>query len=145
MVSIPAIITPFIVLGIWSLLSLKGNPNKSKKLKHKRIVLVGIIPPLLCLVLLGINEYNSDFNLERWSNKANDRVYMIDDLLDKYEFKGMTQTKIYKLLGNPDSKTDNTLIYFLGNERGLVRIDSEQLMIKLNEENVVIDHRVTTN
>ncbi|MGY0693388.1 hypothetical protein ACW2QC_11430 [Virgibacillus sp. FSP13] len=144
-ISIPAITGPFIILLIWTLLLLRRNNNSHRKVKHKRILIMSIIPPLICLVLLGINEYNSNFNTEKWVNKFNERVYMTDNLLNNFKLQGLTKAEVYKLLGSPDNKSKSKLIYYLGRERGLIRIDSEQLMIKLNEKGIVTNYRVTTD
>ncbi|WP_158701603.1 hypothetical protein [Lentibacillus sp. Marseille-P4043] len=114
-------------------------------MKHKRILIISIIPPLICLVLLGFNEYNSNFTTEKWVNKSNQRVYMTDNLLSNHKLQGLTKAEVYKLLGSPDNNNKSKLIYYLGRERGLIRIDSEQLMIKLNEEGIVSNYRVTTD
>ncbi len=144
-ISIPAITVPFILLVIWTSLLLRRNNSSFRKVKHKRILIISIIPPLICLVLLGFNEYNSNFTTEKWVNKSNQRVYMTDNLLSNHKLQGLTKAEVYKLLGSPDNNNKSKLIYYLGRERGLIRIDSEQLMIKLNEEGIVSNYRVTTD
>lgn len=90
---------------------------------------MSIFLPFFC-----INQYNSQFNTEKWLNKPNDRVYMIDDFLDDYKLKGMTKGEIYSLLGKPENENDKELEYYLGSERELIRIDSEVLVIYLNKK-----------
>lgn len=146
-ISILAITIPFILLAIWSLLLLRSNSNSNnnRKVKHKRILVMSVLPPLLCLLLLGVNEYNSKFNTEKWLNKPNDRVYMIDNLLENHKLKGMTKAEVFKLLGHPDRKFNSKLNYFLGTERGLIKIDNEQLIVKLDDKDAVINYRLTTD
>ncbi|MBU8568871.1 hypothetical protein KM914_21130 [Virgibacillus pantothenticus] len=92
-----------------------------------------------------MNQYNSQFNTEKWLNKSSDRVYMIDDFFSDYKIKGMTREEIYSLLGKPENKTDKELQYYLGPEQGLVRIDSEILVIYLNKKDIVINYELKTD
>lgn len=143
MVSIPAITLPFLLLIIWCLFLFKKSLDFDRKKILKRILYTCSIPPLICLILLGINESTSRFSVDRWAIKADDRVYIVDDLLNNHKLKGMKKKEVHDLLGSPDNVTDNNLIYYLGTERGLVRIDSELLVIQFNDKNVVTNYSIT--
>ncbi len=141
--SILSISIPFIIFVIGLLFLSKKNSNKIRE--HKRVIMLVSIPPLLCLTLLGFNEYNSKFNLERWINKSSDRVFMVDNLFDKHELKGMVKKDVYNLLGIPDYENKDNLGYYLGTEQGLVKIDSEVLIIELNDKDIVTNYKVITD
>ena len=81
------------------------------------------------------------FNSSRWkAGKAidplwPDRLRMVDHLLDMHSLVGITRSQVVVLLGQPDDteyfRAPNTMVYFLGPERGAFRIDSEWLVIEL--------------
>ncbi|MDD3394972.1 MAG: hypothetical protein PHG19_10075 [Anaerotignum sp.] len=64
----------------------------------------------------------------------------MDNLLEKHELSGMTVDEIMLLLGEDTEteyfKTENNMVYYLGPERGLIRIDSEWLVLELQEDRV---------
>ncbi|MFZ4682023.1 MAG: hypothetical protein ACOYMS_05950 [Terrimicrobiaceae bacterium] len=68
------------------------------------------------------------------------RLRMVDDLLSKYKFKGMSRKQIDDLLG-PSAPTDKysdwDLVYWLGPERGRIRIDSEWLVFRFDDDGKV--------
>ena len=68
------------------------------------------------------------------------RGCMVDDLLEMHELRGMTRERVVALIGEPDKVNDlpgYDLVYWLGPERGLVGIDSEYLVMKLDRSNRV--------
>ena len=71
-----------------------------------------------------------------------------DDLLENYSLVGMTEEKVLALLGQPSEETpfteQNTLCYYLGDERGLISIDSEWLVLSL-QDGVVSSADITTD
>lgn len=139
------VLFPFVLVVCWVLFLLKkSNHNNDRKKIIKRILIMSIFLPFFCILLLGINHYNSQFNTEKWLNKPNDRVYMIGDFLEDYKLKGMTKGEIYSLLGKPENENDKELEYYLGSEQGLIRIDSEVLVIYLNKKEIVINYELKT-
>jgi hypothetical protein len=66
------------------------------------------------------------------------RLCMVDDLLASGRLLGMTEDQVVRLLGTPASKdfpfdaSACDMRYYLGPERGFMRIDSEWLFIKLD-------------
>jgi hypothetical protein len=76
------------------------------------------------------------------------RLTMVDDLLHGHHLTGMTRTEIVTLLGPPDDRTpfrNWDLVYWLGPERGLFRIDSEWLLIDLDAKGAVAKYVVATD
>src|SRR5699024_512872 len=127
----------------------RNNEKKKAKTQAKILSLVCLTLPILCGVMLGINEFKSNFSTERWLNEPDERVYMIDNLLKQYKLKGMKSEVVNNLLGNPTQteyfKEDNNIVYYLGDERGLIRIDSEWLILFFNDKNEVIKYSLKTD
>jgi hypothetical protein len=72
------------------------------------------------------------------------RLRMVDDLLAKHNFLGMTRKQIDDLLG-PRAPTDKfrdwDLAYWIGPERGSIRIDSEWLVFRFDKDDKVKEFR----
>ncbi|HEX9059915.1 MAG TPA: outer membrane protein assembly factor BamE [Clostridia bacterium] len=87
------------------------------------------------------NYSSSLFNEDRWVKRPDERVYMVDNLLYKYNLKGMPKDEVKKLLGEPTKteyfKTPSNIVYYLGPERGFIRIDSEWLTIDFDDKGKV--------
>ena len=153
-ISISAILLPFIFLlllifVIWKYTDTKLRSDRKVKNKFKIITTIGSVPPLLCAVILGLNEYKSSFTAEKWLNSETEKVYMVDDLLNDYDIKEMTKDEVIFLLGTPTTteyfKDDNNIVYYLGNERGLISIDSEWLVIDFDESEKVSKYEIITD
>ncbi|MFS0879629.1 hypothetical protein [Metabacillus niabensis] len=153
-VSILAILVPFIILLLFVLVLSKSkylNVSSERKTKNKlkHIAMIGSIPTIVCMVMLGINEYKSSFKTNRWLTSLSERVYMVDNLLSTYDLKGKTKSEVIELLGAPTDtgyfKTKTNIVYYLGNERGLISIDSEWLVIDFDEGERVVNYSVRTD
>lgn len=109
-------------------------------------VLVTLIPVFINLGKLTINESESHFSPEKWNQQKDKRVWMVDDLIENYNLVGMNKEKIIELLGESPStnyfKEPNNLVYWLGPERGFISIDSEWLIIWLNQNGIVINYEI---
>ena len=150
--SLLAVLLPFFLLLLFQWILWKCTD-----LRHERkvrttfivIVSIGFILFLYCIVILGLNEYKSNFTTEKWLNAPAERVYMVDDLLNKYELVGKTKDEVNTLLGTPTatdySKNENNMVYYLGDERGFISIDSEWLVISLNGNEKVIKSQIRTD
>lgn len=101
---------------------------------------------LISFGLVVYNEAESKFNYEKWIGKQDKRVWMVDDLLEKHKILNMSKDDIIKLLGKPSDtqyfKEVDNIVYYLGAERGLVRIDSEWLVIWFDEKDTAIDIKI---
>lgn len=76
------------------------------------------------------------------------RGCMVDDLLDRNELRGMTRADVIALIGAPDTSDyfkEYDLVYWLGPERGLIGIDSEWLVMKLDGAGRVISAELVTD
>lgn len=89
------------------------------------------------------------FDQDRWFNQPAERVDMVGNLLSEVPLKGMTRDEIIALLGEQEEevyfKEQNNLVYYLGDERGFISIDSEWLVIWFDEENRVTDYEIKTD
>jgi hypothetical protein len=101
----------------------------------------------------GINNYwhRREFEAAAWRrNERRDvlwptRLAMVDDLLARHPLRGLTRDSVERLLGPRDSTEyfrEWDLVYWLGPERGLIRIDSEWLVLKFGVDGRVSDYRI---
>ncbi len=90
-----------------------------------------------------------EFNQEIWVNKPAERVDMIDSMLSEVELKGKAKTEIIKILGHEEEKAyfkePNNLVYYLGDERGFMSIDSEWLVLWFDDKDRVTDYEIKTD
>jgi len=66
---------------------------------------------------------------------------MVDDLLASGRLNGMTETQVFEFLGPPDGKRLG-FSYYLGPERGFMRIDSETLIVEFSAKGTVSRARI---
>ena len=101
------------------------------------------------VVMSGVNEYESRFTTERWLNDDEGRVYLVDDLMNEHELIGMTKEEVITLLGSPTEteyfKEKDNVVYFLGAERGIIRIDSEWLVIWFDGRDKAVKYELRTD
>jgi hypothetical protein len=101
----------------------------------------------------GITNYwhRREFEAAAWRrNERRDalwptRLAMVDDLLARHPLRGLTRDSVERLLGPRDSTEyfrEWDLVYWLGPERGLIRIDSEWLVLKFGVDGRVSDYRI---
>jgi hypothetical protein len=89
------------------------------------------------------------FDAAAWKGEktlTNDvRIRMVDDLLRRHSFRGMTREHVTAIVGEPD-KTEYfkewDLVYWLGPERDWMSIDSEWLVFRLDGGKKVTDYRI---
>lgn len=98
------------------------------------------------LYQLGVHERQSHFTMNKWIAEPEKRVWMVDDLLTEYDLVGMDAASLESILGK-ETKTayfnaPNRSVYYLGNERGFISIDSEWLVIDFDEKHTVTNIEV---
>lgn len=143
-VSVPAVVLPYVVL-LGMLWFRWRNKNAENQLKSQRIYLMtavaGFIPVLFMIIALGINEKENAFDRNRWLIEPDKRVYMVDHFLQNAHLIGMDRQQVIEYLGDPTEteyfREKDNIVYWLGPERGLVRIDSEWLVIWFDIHNRV--------
>ncbi len=71
------------------------------------------------------------------------RLCMVDDLLARNRLNGMTSRQVVELLGPPDRNYPGFAVeYYLGPERGFLRIDSETLVIEFGSDGKVSRQKI---
>ena len=83
------------------------------------------------------------------------RTAMVDDVIGSGMLERKTRQEVLALLGPDDSATGTgwgagyfgswDLVYWIGDERGFIRIDSEWLVIDLDAEGRVARYRLVTD
>jgi hypothetical protein len=76
------------------------------------------------------------------------RGCMVDALLAERSFHGLPRAEVVALLGEPgptDYFREYDLVYWLGPERGLVSIDSEWLVFRLDGRGRVAEYRLVAD
>ena len=87
------------------------------------------------------------FDAEQWQVNASQRgtkvrLAMADRIVARKMLWGKTRAQVTEILGKPpatDYRSDWDLVYWLGPERGFLGIDSEWLVVKLDQNDVVAD------
>ena len=110
---------------------------------------------MVCLVLFGPTLedrwHRQRFDSTGWQTNVAEnimwpaRLTMVDDLLARHELRGLTVDSVTRLLGpaGPTKSWDGwDLIYYLGPERGLLRMDSEWLVLRLDSARRVSAYRI---
>jgi outer membrane protein assembly factor BamE (lipoprotein component of BamABCDE complex) len=150
--SISALLLPFILLLFLQWISWKYTDRRNKrKLKIRFIVIssIGFALLFFCVVLLEVYEYESRFTAERWLNDDEERVYLVDDLMNEHELIGKTKEEVFTLLGSPTEteyfKEEDNVVYYLGDERGIIRIDSEWLVIWFDGSDKAMKYELRTD
>ncbi|WP_017151397.1 hypothetical protein [Bacillus bingmayongensis] len=149
MVSVLAVSLPFILLFViqWIILHFSVGDNKGTyKRRFKGITILGAIVFSICIVQLGVNEYNSKFHADRWLKNEQKRVYMVDDLLAKHKLVGKSKKEIIQILGYPTEtrrfEEMTQTLYYLGDERGFISIDSECLVLQFDNNDKIIEYTI---
>ncbi|MFO0773935.1 MAG: hypothetical protein U0172_04625 [Nitrospiraceae bacterium] len=119
---------------------------------------VGLLTPLLLMVSATLIDVTADdyrhriaFDTNVWKAKGQataiwpDRLRMVDDLIANVPLQGRTKENVLALLG-PGDLTDYfqdwDQVYWLGPERGWLRIDSEWLVLRYDSAGHVSDYRL---
>jgi hypothetical protein len=73
---------------------------------------------------------------------------MVDDLLRRHDLVGESRADVVALLGESTETnyfSDYDMVYWLGPKRGLIKIDSEWLVLRLNESRAVTERQVVSD
>lgn|GEM_PF-1039074 len=91
-----------------------------------------------------------DFDSEAWqavsTRRTQERIKMVDDLIDSGVLDHLPRARVAELLGDDDSDSgyfaDWDVVYWLGDERSFFSIDSEWLVIRFDDGGRVRDYRL---
>ena len=84
------------------------------------------------------------FKIDKVQIQKGVRLEMADQLIAQNKLHGMTRVEVVELLGEQSTTNkfkDWDMVYWLGNERGFMSIDSEWLVIHLDANGRVRDYR----
>jgi len=123
--------------------------NQFKKISYGIIAALVIIPLFLLLPKLIDNTRFAHFRSNYWQSLPDKRVLMIDDFQKHHNLVGKTKNDVINILGVPTEteyfKEPNSIVYYLGPERGIFSIDSEWLVIDFNDSNKVVTVNIRTD
>jgi hypothetical protein len=94
---------------------------------------------------LPIRPFDADLWQQGMQSHTAVRLHMIEPLIRSRNLDGLTRSQVVSLLGPPSNDgyfADWDLVYWLGPERGLMRIDSEWLVIRIGPDGRVSDYRI---
>jgi hypothetical protein len=137
---------------------------RSKRLWWVLGALIGLPVVLLALYVLMMfgflvvaptaDDYShrTAFESRAWRDRSLDqdlhwptRLRMVDDLTATRRLDGLTRAELLTLLGPSDQSgkwRDWDLVYWLGPERGFMRIDSEWLVVQFDSSGRVAAYRI---
>lgn len=132
--------------------------TKSRRVLLFSFLFAGLV--VLAVIGAGVWFFFGDMFRERLSRQRFDsaswkadahsftnavRIRMVDDLLRRHSFRGMTRDQVTAIVGEPDKTEyfrDWDMVYWLGPERGFISIDSEWLVFRLDGQKKVSDYRI---
>lgn len=110
------------------------------ELKMKDKIIVAVLVVLAVAVFIGgrMHDTRTGFETEKWVDyQGNSRQLMLQDLVDRTRFAGMTREEVKVLLGEAEEEQDAFLIYYAGIPQGLFGTkpdaDAEYLVIEFTD------------
>ncbi|AVQ98036.1 hypothetical protein OBCHQ24_02935 [Oceanobacillus iheyensis] len=142
---LPAIFFFIILLLISKKTSFKEE--KYSKNKFKTILVINLALPILCIIMLVVNQQNAQFSVENWESNIKDRRFMFEDFTEEYKLLGMSKEQVQSLLGNPNrfGENESSFIYYMGNSSNLIPIDNTLLKIIFDKNNKIVEYDVLTD
>jgi len=139
-------LTHVILVGNVFIFGWAFNFVKSTK-KHVLIAVtvISLFPTLYFGYGMYQNTLDWSFTVEKWKSHPQERVYMVDEMLKKYELRGRNREEVENLLGKPDQQKDDVVVYVLGDERALFSIDSEYLIIRYDQNEKVSNYSISVD
>lgn len=120
-------------------------------LKTKDKIIVAVLVVLAVAVFIGgrYRDNHTGFTTEKWVEyQGNDRQLILQDLVDRTRFVGMTRAEVAEMLGEAEEEQDAFSVYYLGIPQGLfgTKADAEKeyFVITYDAEGVVTASEVMT-
>ena len=115
---------------------MKKQVQKAKRFNYTVLAII-MLMAIFVVVWTISQKYNHTFSTSKWIEYPNKRVEIVDDMLAENVLIGKTAEEIFTLLGqikgNDYVQNKNTIVYYLGDERGLISIDSEWLILTFKD------------
>ena len=122
------------------------------KTKRRKLRIVAALAALLAVAVLMVWRVwfpGREFDPAVWRDEVQVqdgvRLGMADRLLARRSLLGRTRAEVVAVLGEPPPTgyfADWDMVYWLGLERGWIRIDSEWLVLRLGKDGRVVDGRI---
>lgn len=107
-------------------------------MKKKDKLLLTFLGFLVIVAFIGGQMWNSykNFTKEKWVNyEGNSRQAIAENFFDRTIINGLSVEELVEYLGEPDSKKEEELIYYLGIPKGLfVDKDGEEEFLSFSLE-----------
>ena len=127
-------------------------------MRKRTFLIIGVAVTISIVAVVGWFFFGDTIQ-ERWRRRPFDaaawqgekpltndvRIRMVDDLLRRHSFRGMTRDQVTAIVGEPDKTgyfKEWDLVYRLGPERGFMSIDSEWLVFRLDRQKKVTELRI---
>jgi hypothetical protein len=117
----------------------------------KKIFIISLFPLLIAGLIIYMNITKTQFDSSKWKQTGQldqasyPRLEMADALIHDRTLYGKTKQEVIELLGKPSNdgyfKTYD-LVYWLGPERGAFSVDSEWLLIQLDDSGRVVKYEL---
>lgn len=119
------------------------------KAKDKAIVLILVVLAVIVFAVGRYQDSHTGFTTEKWiAYEGNSRQLMLQDLIDRTRFVGMTRAEVKELLGEAEEETDSFLVYYVGMPQGLFGTkpdgEKEYLLLALDGADMVSASGVET-
>lgn len=104
---------------------------KNIGIKSYFICMVKLITVVVAFIAIiySFNFMYSDFSKESWEINKNERIFMVDDLIENYKVIGMNKEELINLLGEPDGIDDVFLDYSSGYVTIVFYIDNNDKVV----------------
>jgi hypothetical protein len=116
------------------------------------MIIVAVVGTVSWIALKVMWDVGRPFDREVWSALGSDggtpRLEMADRLVARGALLGMTRKQVVQLLGDPPASAyfkSFDLVYRLGDERGFISIDSEWLVLRLDQTGRVVECLIVTD
>lgn len=115
--------------------------------KRRIILLASLITIGAAVAAYALWPVGRTFDQAVWLDEQQEvaRLEMADRILARRALDGMTRAEVVAKLGEPPKTgyfPDWNLVYWLGMERGFMRIDSEWLVVRCDANGRVSDYRI---
>ncbi len=120
---------------------LRKKVERAKK-QNLIIVVTFCVFLVFTLVFFGVWKYQHTFSTDKWADSRENRIKIVNDMLEKHNLIGMNEQQVTVLLGEEDSNEvtsfkqmhqtfppDTTLVYYLGVDA----MDSAWLVLSMEE------------
>lgn len=118
------------------------EPKEIRRARKQNMTALIVIGALLILLLTLCLRWHisHNFTTEKWLAAPEERGRLVNDLLQEHTLTGMDTDALFALLGEetpvPVESGKINYCYYLGPERGLISIDSEWLVLTVEENRV---------